>query len=133
MPIRIFETLTLFVIRWLQVKARIYHNPQCSHSRAALALLQAHGIEVEIIEYLKDPPSKATLKALLAKLEGAASEFVRTKEPEYKTLTAERTLDDDALLGLLAEHPRLLQRPIVEIGERARIGRPALNVLELMQ
>jgi arsenate reductase len=96
-----------------------------------LALLQAQGVEVEIIEYLNDPPSKAVLKALLAKLGIAACELVRTKEPEYKTLIAGRALDDDELLGLLAEHPRLLQRPIVTIGDRARIGRPPEKVLEL--
>ena len=116
------------------MKARIYHNPRCSKSRATLALLEGRGVAVEIVEYLREPPSRATLARLLDELGGAALAMVRTAEPEYAEFARrhpEPTRDD--LLDHLVAHPRLLQRPIVEIGERAAIGRPPERVLELLQ
>jgi arsenate reductase (glutaredoxin) len=114
------------------MKARIYHNPRCSKSRAALALLEARGVDVEIVEYLRHPPPSATLKQLVAKLGADAHELVRTSEPEYRAFVAAHgEPSGDALLELLAEEPRLLQRPIVEVGARARIGRPPERILEL--
>lgn len=114
------------------MKARIYHNPRCSKSRETLALLGDRGIEVEIVEYLETPPSRAALKRLLAKLELPALAIVRTEEPEFAAYKG-RELSEDDLLDLLAKHPRLLQRPIVELGAAARIGRPPERVLELWE
>jgi arsenate reductase len=115
------------------MKARIYHNPACSKSRAALALLAARGLEVEIVDYVAHAPSPDTLRALLRKLGVPAIDLVRTNEPEYRGV-GERDdgAADDRLLDLLHEHPRLLQRPIVEIGERAVIGRPPERILEIL-
>lgn len=113
------------------MKARIYHNPRCSKSRAALALLEERGIEIEIVSYLDHPPSKADLGALVRKLGVPALALVRTDEPEFRDHRG-RTLTDDAVLDLLAAEPRLLQRPIVEVGAHARIGRPPELVLELL-
>ena len=116
------------------MKARIFHNPRCSKSRAALALLQERGVELTVIDYLKTPPSKATLKTLVAKLGVGVAEIVRANEPDYReAVAAGRTPTDDELLDLLVETPRLLQRPIVEVGNRARIGRPPERVLELVE
>jgi arsenate reductase (glutaredoxin) len=116
------------------MKARIYHNPRCSKSRAALALLQARGIDVEIVDYLANPPSKAMLESLLAKLAVEAIELVRATEPEYRAaVPAGSRPSADELLELVARTPRLLQRPIVEVGARARIGRPPERVLELLE
>lgn len=114
------------------MKARIYHNPRCSKSRAALGLLEARGIDLEVIEYLREPPTRQALAELLAKLGCEARELVRSGEPEFKAAGVPLDAPADRLLDLLAAEPKLLQRPIVEVGERARIGRPPERVLELL-
>jgi len=113
------------------MQARIYHNPRCSKSRAALALLAERGVDLEVIEYLVSPPTRATLASLVRKLATPALALVRTNEPEFRPY-ADRTLSDDEVLDALVAQPRLLQRPIVEIGSRACIGRPPERVLELL-
>lgn len=115
------------------MKARIYHNPRCSKSRATLELLNERGIETDVVEYLRTPPSAAELERVLAKLELPARELVRANEPEFKASGASLDAPDAELLALIAEHPKLLQRPIVEVGDAARIGRPPENVLELLE
>ena len=114
------------------MKANIYPNPRCSKSRATLALLRARGVDVEIIDYIETPPSKDTLRALLRKLGGPALGMVRTEEQEFRP-HAQRALTDEEVIDLLAREPRLLQRPIVELGGAARIGRPPERVLELVE
>jgi arsenate reductase len=114
------------------MKAKIYHNPRCSKSRATLALLQERDVGFEIVEYLATPPSREVLRRLLHKLGAPAITLVRTDEPEFQPFKG-RTLDDDQILDLLVAHPRLLQRPIVEIDSKARIGRPPEQVLELFE
>jgi arsenate reductase len=113
------------------MKARIYHNPRCSKSRATLALLKERGVDVEIIDYLATPPSRETLERLVHKLALPVRALVRTNEPEFRA-HASRELDDDELISLLVAEPKLLQRPIVEVGSKARIGRPPEQVLELL-
>lgn len=115
------------------MKARIYHNPRCSKSRATLALLAEHGVDVEVIEYLKTPPSAAELRKLLAKLGRPARDIVRGNEDEFKTSGVSMDAGEDRLLELVARHPKLLQRPIVVVGNKARIGRPPEAVLDLLQ
>jgi arsenate reductase (glutaredoxin) len=112
---------------------RIYHNPACSKSRAALALLEVRGAEVEIVDYLQRPPSREQLRSLLHKLAIPAIELVRTSEPEYAQVAPAGSVPPaERLLDLLHEHPRLLQRPVVEVGERAVIGRPPERILEIL-
>jgi arsenate reductase len=116
------------------MKARIYHNPRCSKSRATLALLNERGADVEVVDYIANPPSRASLRALLGKLAVPARELVRSEEPEYRAAAAAgRAETDDDLLDLLAAHPRVLQRPIVEIGLRAAICRPPERVIDLIE
>jgi len=116
------------------MKARIYHNPSCSKSRAALALLEARDIEPEIVEYLNTPPTVETLRRLIRKLGLAPKDLVRTSEAEFKTAGIDLdAADDEAIFAILHDHPRLLQRPIVELGAAARIGRPPERVLELFE
>jgi len=115
------------------VKARIYHNPSCSKSRAALTLLEARGVELEVVDYLNDPPSKAALASLLDKLGVPAQALVRATDQELTTLLAGGARTADRVLDLLLQQPSLLQRPIVEAGDRARIGRPPERVLELFE
>lgn len=110
----------------------IYHNPRCSKSRQVLALLEERGIEPEIVEYLKTPPTRAELKALLAKLGLKPEQLVRTGEELYKVKYRGRDLSDAQWLDALAENPILLERPIVVSGGRAVIGRPPEKVLELI-
>jgi arsenate reductase len=114
------------------MKTKIYHNPRCSKSRATLALLRERGVDLEIIDYIATPPSKATLRELLRKLGGPALAMVRTEEQEFRP-HAQRALTDEEVLDLLVAEPRLLQRPIVELGASARIGRPPERVLELFE
>jgi len=110
----------------------LYHNPRCSKSRAALALLQEHGIEPHIIEYLKTPPSAAQLAELVAKLQMAPEALVRKGEDVFKAGYQDRKLDSQQWLAALARHPILIERPIAVRGSRAVIGRPPERVLELL-
>jgi arsenate reductase len=114
------------------MKAKIYHNPRCSKSRATLALLTERGVDFDVVDYLATPPSQATLRDLMRKLGAPALAMVRTGEPEFRPY-AGRELSDDEIVELLAAQPRLLERPIVELGSEARIGRPPERVLELFE
>jgi len=112
---------------------QIYHNPRCSKSRQTLELLRERGIEPEIVEYLKTPPDELMLARLLKQLGIGPRDLLRTKEPEYAALgLADPGLDDDALIRAMAEHPKLIERPIVVHGRRAVLGRPPEKVLELL-
>ena len=124
--------IVIHTFNGLHMKARIYHNPRCSKSRATLALLEKHGVDLDVIEYLTDPPSKATLENLLAKLGLRPRDIVRSGEPEFKASGLTLEAADTALLDLLVEHPKLIERPIVEVGSKARIGRPPERVLDLL-
>ena len=113
---------------------RIWHNPRCSKSREAMKLLQDRGVTAEVVDYLGQPPSPAGVMALLAKLGGDPRQLVRFKEDEAKALGLspddERTAADWA--ALLAVHPRLIERPVLEVGERAVIGRPVERFQEIL-
>ncbi|MCH2124939.1 MAG: arsenate reductase (glutaredoxin) [Pirellulaceae bacterium] len=108
----------------------IYHNPKCSKSRRALAILQDSGVSFEIIEYLKTPPDAATLRAILAKLNLPPKELVRSKE--HQTLGLPLAVDEDELIDQLVAHPEILQRPIVVVGNKAKIGRPPEQILAIL-
>jgi len=113
---------------------RFYHNPRCSKSRQALALLREHGLEPVIVPYLDTPPDAAALRELLGLLGLPARALLRTGEEVYGALgLADPDLDDAALIAALAAHPRLLERPIFVHRQRAVIGRPPQRVLELLE
>jgi arsenate reductase len=115
------------------MNVKIYHNPRCSKSRDALKLLQAQGIQPEIIEYLKTPLSIAELKTLLQKLALQPREAMRTKEAEYKdNILDDIDLSEDVLIDALHRIPKLLERPIVVVDEKAVIARPAEKLLALL-
>jgi len=111
----------------------IFHNPKCTKSRATLALLQEHGVEPRVVEYLKTPPSAAELKAIVAKLGIKPEQLVRKGEDVYKENYAGKTLTDAQWLDALTKHPILIERPIVVSGDRAVIGRPPENVNALLK
>lgn len=111
----------------------IFHNPRCSKSRQALGLLQEQGIEPEVVEYLKTPLSTQTLQNLCQKLGVNVVDMMRTKEREFKELgLGDRGVTDNELLQAMTQNPILLERPIVVCGDKAVIGRPPENVLELI-
>lgn len=111
----------------------LYHNPRCSKSRDALALLRSQGQEPEIILYLETPPNAKQLKALLAKLGLGARDLLRKGEDAYKELNlADPSLSEAALIKAMVEHPKLIERPIALLGDKAVIGRPPENVLQLL-
>jgi arsenate reductase (glutaredoxin) len=111
----------------------IYHNPRCSKSRQTLALLEARGIQPRVVEYLKTPPDRATIVALLRKLGLRASQLVRRKEAEFAALGLNGAgISEDELIDAMASHPKLIERPIVVVDRRARIGRPPEAVLEIL-
>ena len=115
------------------MKVTIYHNPRCSKSRQTLALLEARGIAPEVVTYLETPPDASTLRALLEKLGLGARDLLRKGEEDYAALGLDRpSLDDDALIAAMCQHPRLIERPIVVCGNRAVLGRPPENVLSLL-
>ena len=114
------------------MKPRIYHNPRCSKSRATMALLESRGIDMDVIEYLKTPPDAAALAGLLEKLGMPARDLVRKGERAIKSSGVDlETAGEASLIELMAAQPVLIQRPIVETAEAARIGRPPEQVLEL--
>ena len=111
----------------------IYHNPKCSTSRNALALLREHGTEPVVVDYLKHPPSRATLRALVVSSGQPALYLVRTKEPLFKELHLDAPgVTDDQLLDALAAHPVLLNRPVVSSPQGTRVGRPIEAVLQIL-
>lgn len=111
----------------------IYHNPRCSKSRETLALLKAHGQQPNVVLYLETPPDRAQLQTLLRQLGISARQLLRTKEDDYQALGLNRPdLTEAALIDAMAQHPRLIERPIVSDGKRAVLGRPPENVLELL-
>ena len=111
----------------------LYHNPRCSKSRGALELLEARGLSPNVVRYLETLPTAAQLTDLLTKLKISARQLLRTGEDEYKTLNlADSSLSDAQLIDAMAAHPKLIERPILVAGDRAIIGRPPENVLEIL-
>lgn len=112
----------------------LYHNPRCSKSRAALALLKEKGVAADVFKYLDTAPDLATLQDIFAKL-GIESVrgMMRTKDDLYKELGLDNPdLDNAALLQAIAEHPALLERPVLVTPTRAAIGRPLENIAALL-
>jgi len=104
---------------------KIYHNPRCSKSRQALAMLQEAGSEVEIFEYLKTPPTPDELADVISKLGITSEQLVRKKEALFKELGLhKRTLTEEQWIQVLCKNPKLIERPIVISGNRAVVGRP---------
>jgi arsenate reductase len=110
----------------------IYHNPRCGKSRSALTLLEEKGVRPHIVEYLKTPPTKEELRSILKKLGMGPEQLVRKGENVYKEKFAGKQMTDEQWLEALAKNPILIERPIVVKGDRAVIGRPPENVLELL-
>lgn len=112
----------------------IWHNPRCSKSREALKLIRDQGIEPEVVEYLKTPPSADEIKAVLAMTSLGPRELMRKKEAPYKERDlGDASLSDDALVAAMHDAPILIERPVVIRGKKAALGRPPEAVLEVLK
>lgn len=111
----------------------LYHNPRCSKSRQALALLEQEGIAPQVVKYLETPPDEAALTDLLALLKLEPRELMRQGEEEYTALNlADETLSREQLIAAMVANPRLIERPIVLANGKAVIGRPPEKVLDIL-
>ncbi len=111
---------------------KIYHNPRCSKSRQTLNLIKEAGKDVEIVEYLKNPPTADELREVLRKLNLPVEYLIRKNEEIYKTQYKGKELSEEEWIQALVEHPKMLERPIVVEGDKAVLGRPPENVLKLL-
>jgi arsenate reductase (glutaredoxin) len=111
----------------------VYHNPSCSKSRGALDILRGRDIDVEVVEYLHQPPDRAALTRILGAITDPPEALVR-KDKRFKELGlhASDYTTKKAVTDLLLEHPELMERPVVFRGERAVIARPSERVAELL-
>ena len=111
----------------------VYEKPTCTTCRKLAALLQERGIDFERVNYHLDPLPEEKIRELLRKAGVGPREVLRTKEPVYAELGLDRReASDDELIALMVEHPQLLQRPVVERGDRAVLARPPERVLEIL-
>jgi arsenate reductase len=111
----------------------IYHNPRCSKSRQTLALLEQKNNNIEIVKYLETPPSVEQLKSIISLLGfTSARELMRTKEELYKELALHNENDESALVNVMVNNPKLIERPIVLANGKAAIGRPPESVLDII-
>lgn len=114
-------------------KITFYHNPRCSKSRQALALLEEASADIEIVRYLETPPTLAQLKKIKTALGTDARSFMRKGEADYKDLDLDRAgVSETELLKAIADHPKLLERPIAVRGTAAVIGRPPEEILKIL-
>lgn len=115
------------------MNAVIYHNPKCGTSRNTLALIRHAGIEPEVIEYLRTPPTRERLAELIAAAGLQVRDAVRAKETAYTELgLADEAISDDALLDAMVSHPILIQRPLVQTALGTRLARPSEVVLQIL-
>jgi arsenate reductase len=111
----------------------IYHNPRCTKSRQTLQLLKDKGVEPDVVEYLKETPSKDELKKIINSLGISARDVLRKKEAVYKEAGFDNdNLSEDEIISLMEKNPKVIERPIVVNGSKAAIGRPPENVLDII-
>lgn len=114
-------------------KLKIYHNPRCSKSRETLQLINNAQADVEIIDYQKKSISKKELEDVLMKLNMTPEQIVRKGEELYKSNYKDKKFNKEEWIQILIENPILIERPIVIKGNKAVLGRPPENVLELLK
>ena len=111
---------------------KIYHNPRCSKSRLTLALLQENGVEPEVVLYLENIPTANELNDLLSKLAITPMQLIRKGEKDWKENYKGKELSDAQIIEAMIAHPKLIERPIVVKDNKAVLGRPPENALELI-
>ncbi|MTI40865.1 arsenate reductase (glutaredoxin) [Fulvivirga lutimaris] len=110
----------------------IFHNPRCGKSRNTLAIINEKNLDIEVVEYLKTPPSAAQLEAIVKKLGIKPEELIRKGEKVFKENYKGKQLTESDWIKAMVEHPILIERPIVIKGDKAVIGRPPENVLSII-
>jgi arsenate reductase (glutaredoxin) len=110
----------------------IYHNPRCTKSRQAMAVIEELGVDVDVVRYLDTPPDTATLRTIIGKLEDDPADLVRREHWSDLGITGDDVSTDDGVVNVLGAHPELLQRPLLVTSERAIIGRPTERVRDLL-
>ena len=115
-------------------KVTIYHNPRCSKSRQTKALLDENSVDYEVVEYLETPPNETELAGILKKLGKKPLEIIRTGEDIFKELGLSKKDErpDAEWIKLMVDNPKLIERPIVVKGSRAALGRPPIDVLNIL-
>lgn len=111
----------------------LYHNPRCGKSRDAKALLENENKTFSVRQYLKDSPSKSELEELIKKLGIPAEDLIRKKEKVFLAQSKRKGLSDMEAINLMVEHPILIERPIVIKDDKAAIGRPIDNIIDLLK
>ena len=110
----------------------ILHNPRCTKSREGLSLLENSGKDFEVIKYLDEPISEDALKNIISLLDIKPIELVRKNEAIWKSDFKGKTLSDAQIIKAMVMHPKLIERPIVINGNKAAIGRPSQNILDII-
>ena len=113
-------------------KVTIWHNPRCSKSREAMSILEENGCEHNVVKYLDSKPSETEIKNILGMLGLSARELMRTKEDIYKELNLKEESDESKLIKAMAEHHKLIERPIIIKEGKAIIGRPTSIIAEFI-
>jgi arsenate reductase len=129
------EQESIKIITFLSRKmttATIYHNPRCSKSRKTLELLEQNQVNIEVVKYLETPPTSDELKHILSLLNKTPDEVMRKNEDEYKLHFKNKTLTESEKIDLMNQFPKVIERPIVVMGNKAVIGRPPENVLDIL-
>ena len=111
---------------------QVLHNPRCSKSRCAIDFLRSNEKTFEVIEYLDKPLSKEEMKSVLKKLNIPAEQWIRKNEEDYKTHFKGKTLTDDEWIEAMLKFPKLIERPVVIVGDKAVIARPDERILEIL-
>jgi len=115
-------------------EAQIFHNPSCSKSRGALAILEEEGVDVNVVRYLDTPPDRATLERILDAIPDEPVALVRTGDEKFKAagLTKADVQTRAQVIDVLLKHPEVMERPVVFVGDKATIARPSEKVRELL-
>jgi arsenate reductase len=116
----------------IELMIKIYHNPRCSKSREGLGLLEEQGAEVEVIHYLKTPPTQEELMEIIRKLDIQPLDLIRKNEKIFKEKYRGKTLSDNDWIAAMVANPILIERPIVFNETKAIIGRPPSLVLTIL-
>lgn len=111
---------------------KFYHNNRCKTSREALDMLKLKGHDPEVVEYMKEPLTQNELSEIVQKLDMSPEDLIRKNEATWKEEFADKELTHDELVLAMIEHPRLMQRPILVNGDKAAVGRPKENLLEIV-
>ena len=113
----------------------IYHNPRWGKSRSSVGILNDKGVKYNIIKYIENPPSPSELRIIAKKLNLKAKDFIRKSEQDFKNLniSEQKLNNDEEMFEIMSENPKIIERPIIINGNKACIGRPPENVLELIE